>query len=61
MQVDPATPQDLKDAVNTFATTAGDSVALSISENKTKSNIERFDKNLDTLNVARIEIERICE
>lgn len=60
-QADPATPQELKDAVSTFATTAGDSVALSISENKTKSNIERFDKNLDTLNVTRMEIERLCK
>jgi hypothetical protein len=60
-QVDPATPQDLKDAVNTFATTAGDSVALSISEDKTKSNVEQFDRNLDTLNVARMEIERLCK
>lgn len=58
-QVDPATPQDLKDAVNTFATTAGDSVALSISEDK--SNDEQFSKNLDTLNVARMEIERLCK
>jgi hypothetical protein len=60
-QVDPATPEDLKDAVNAFAATAADGASLSISEDKTHENIEQSKNDLDTLNVASKEIQRLCQ
>ena len=58
-QVDPATPPDLKDAINLFASTAGENAALGLSEDK--NNAEQFNNNLNTLNVARLDIERLCQ
>jgi hypothetical protein len=60
-QVDPATPQDLKDAVNGFAATAADGASRSISEDNTHENVEQSRNDLDTLNVASKEIQRLCE
>lgn len=59
-QVDPATPQDLKDTINLFASTAGDSAARSMTEDKSSENVDAFNKNLDTLNANSKKIDQLC-
>jgi hypothetical protein len=55
-QVDPATPQDVKDAVNDLAAPAGDALALSLAG----TNEDRYEADVKAMNNAAVEIERLC-
>lgn len=57
-QIDPATPQDVKDAAGVLASSAGEVLAINIADDS--SGDEALSKAVQTFSVAAKEVDRLC-
>lgn len=59
-QVDPATPDDIRDSIGVLSTAASDALSVAVSDGQVAGGAETYDKAIDTMNVASKEITRYC-
>lgn len=59
-QVDPATPEDIRDSIGVLSSAAGDALSVAVSDGQVVGGAETFGKAIDTMNVASKEIARYC-
>lgn len=59
-EVDPATPEEIRDSIGVLSSAAGDALSVGITNGTVADTADVHGKSVDTMNVASKEISRLC-